>query len=42
MVMRSHAGPHQKIKGSRIIDGELCAFDARGQSRFQILQNAIN
>jgi bifunctional non-homologous end joining protein LigD len=33
---------HQKIKSSRIIDGELRAFDARGHSRFQILHNAIN
>jgi bifunctional non-homologous end joining protein LigD len=32
----------QKIKGSCVIDGELCALDARGRSRFQLLQNALN
>src|ERR1700730_14415525 len=32
----------QKIKGSSVIDGELCALDAHGRSRFQLLQNALN
>jgi bifunctional non-homologous end joining protein LigD len=32
----------QKIDGSRVIDGELCALDAHGRSRFQLLQNALN
>ena len=32
----------QKIKGSCVIDGELCALDAHGRSRFQFLQNALN
>ncbi len=32
----------QKIEGSCIIDGELCALDAHGRSRFQLLQNALN
>jgi bifunctional non-homologous end joining protein LigD len=32
----------QKIEGSCVIDGELCALDAHGQSRFQLLQNALN
>jgi bifunctional non-homologous end joining protein LigD len=32
----------QKIKGSCILDGELCALDAQGRSRFQLLQNALN
>ena len=32
----------QKIKGSCVIDGELCALDAQGRSRFQLLQNALN
>jgi bifunctional non-homologous end joining protein LigD len=32
----------QKIEGSCVIDGELCALDARGRSRFQLLQNALN
>jgi len=31
----------QKIEGSCVIDGELCALDAHGRSRFQLLQNAI-
>ncbi len=31
-----------KIKGSCVIDGELCALDAQGRSRFQLLQNAYN
>jgi bifunctional non-homologous end joining protein LigD len=25
-----------------VIDGELCALDAQGRSRFQLLQNALN
>ena len=32
----------QKIKGSCVIDGELCALDAHGHSHFQFLQNALN
>ena len=32
----------QEIEGSCVIDGELCALDARGRSRFQLLQNALN
>ena len=30
------------IEGSCVIDGELCALDAHGRSRFQLLQNALN
>jgi bifunctional non-homologous end joining protein LigD len=32
----------QKIKGSCVMDGEICALDAQGRSRFQLLQNALN
>jgi bifunctional non-homologous end joining protein LigD len=32
----------QKIKGSCVIDGELCALDEHGRSRFQLIQNALN
>src|SRR5262249_24135185 len=32
----------QKIAGLCVIDGELCALDAHGRSRFQLLQNALN
>jgi bifunctional non-homologous end joining protein LigD len=32
----------QKIDGSCIMDGELCALDAHGRSCFQLLQNALN
>ena len=32
----------QKVEGSCVIDGELCALDAHGRSRFQLLQNALN
>ena len=32
----------QKIETSYVIDGELCALDAQGRSRFQLLQNALN
>lgn len=32
----------EKIEGSCVIDGELCALDAHGHSRFQLLQNALN
>jgi hypothetical protein len=32
----------QKIQGSCVIDGELCALDEHGRSRFQLLQNALN
>ena len=32
----------QKIDGSCVIDGEICALDERGRSRFQLLQNALN
>jgi bifunctional non-homologous end joining protein LigD len=31
----------QKIEGSCVLDGELCALDAHGRSRFQLLQNAL-
>jgi bifunctional non-homologous end joining protein LigD len=30
------------IEGSCVVDGELCALDAHGRSRFQLLQNALN
>jgi bifunctional non-homologous end joining protein LigD len=32
----------QKVDGSCVIDGEICALDAHGRSRFQLLQNALN
>jgi bifunctional non-homologous end joining protein LigD len=32
----------QKIEGSCVIDGELCALDVDGRSRFQLLQNVLN
>jgi bifunctional non-homologous end joining protein LigD len=32
----------QKIDGSCVVDGEICALDAHGRSRFQLLQNALN
>ena len=32
----------QKIEGSCVLDGEICALDAQGRSRFQLLQNALN
>jgi bifunctional non-homologous end joining protein LigD len=32
----------EKIENSCVIDGELCALDAQGRSRFQLLQNALN
>jgi bifunctional non-homologous end joining protein LigD len=32
----------QKVGGSCVIDGEICALDAQGRSRFQLLQNALN
>ena len=32
----------QKIEGSCVMDGEICALDAQGRSRFQLLQNALN
>jgi bifunctional non-homologous end joining protein LigD len=32
----------RKIEGSCVIDGELCALDTQGRSRFQLLQNALN
>jgi bifunctional non-homologous end joining protein LigD len=32
----------KRIDGSCVIDGELCALDAHGRSRFQLLQNALN
>ena len=31
----------EKIEGSCVIDGELCALDPHGRSRFQLLQNAL-
>ena len=30
------------IAGTCVIDGEICALDAQGRSRFQLLQNALN
>jgi bifunctional non-homologous end joining protein LigD len=32
----------QKIDGSCVIHGEICALDGHGRSRFQLLQNALN
>jgi bifunctional non-homologous end joining protein LigD len=32
----------QKVEGSCVIDGEICALDAQGRSRLQLLQNALN
>lgn len=32
----------QKIEGWCVLDGELCALDDHGRSRFQLLQNALN
>ena len=32
----------QKVEGSYVIDGEICALDAQGRSRFQLLQNTLN
>ena len=32
----------QKVEGSCVMDGELCALDAHGHSRFQLLHNALN
>jgi bifunctional non-homologous end joining protein LigD len=32
----------RKIEGSCVLDGELCALDTQGRSRFQLLQNALN
>ena len=32
----------QRIEGSCVVDGEICALDAYGRSRFQLLQNALN
>jgi bifunctional non-homologous end joining protein LigD len=32
----------KKIKNSCVIDGEICALDSQGRSRFQLLQNALN
>src|ERR1051325_11517047 len=32
----------RKIAGSCVLDGELCALDEHGRSRFQLLQNALN
>jgi bifunctional non-homologous end joining protein LigD len=32
----------RKIEGSCVLDGELCALDIQGRSRFQLLQNALN
>jgi bifunctional non-homologous end joining protein LigD len=33
---------HAVIDGSCVLDGEVCALDAHGRSRFQLLQNALN
>jgi bifunctional non-homologous end joining protein LigD len=32
----------QRIDGSCVLDGELCALDEHGRSRFQLIQNALN
>src|SRR5262249_15203246 len=32
----------KKVKGSCVLDGELCALDEHGRSRFQLMQNALN
>jgi bifunctional non-homologous end joining protein LigD len=32
----------RRIEGSCVLDGEICALDALGRSRFQLLQNALN
>jgi bifunctional non-homologous end joining protein LigD len=32
----------QMIHASCVLDGEICALDAQGRSRFQLLQNALN
>jgi bifunctional non-homologous end joining protein LigD len=32
----------RRIAGSCVLDGEICALDAHGRSRFQLLQNALN
>jgi bifunctional non-homologous end joining protein LigD len=32
----------QKIEGPCVLDGELCALDEHGRSRFQLIQNALN
>jgi bifunctional non-homologous end joining protein LigD len=32
----------EKIEGSCVLDGELCALDEHGRSRFQLMQNALN
>ena len=32
----------QRIAGSCVLDGEICALDAHERSRFQLLQNALN
>jgi bifunctional non-homologous end joining protein LigD len=32
----------RKITESCVLDGELCALDEHGRSRFQLLQNALN
>ena len=32
----------KRSEDSCVIDGELCALDADGRSRFQLLQNALN
>src|ERR1700733_95973 len=32
----------QKVEGSCVMDGEICALDAQGRSHFQLLQNTLN
>ena len=32
----------QKTEGSCVLDGELCALDKHGRSRFQLIQNTLN
>jgi bifunctional non-homologous end joining protein LigD len=40
--VRSVLSALKKIDASCVIDGELCALDAHGRSRFQLLQNALS
>ena len=42
LEVRSAVASTQKIRNSCVIDGEICALDVQGRSRFQLLQNALN